>query len=282
MVTLRATQIGDSNWIAAVAVDISFRAKAVVIVPCDFDGDGISDISVYWPEGGNWYVKYSDGGRLVQNWGWKEAVPAPGDYDGDGMTDVAVYWPEGGTNNWSILQSSDGQIKSGGPIDWGWNQGIPVPGDYDGDGMTDVAVYWPEGGTNNWSILQSSDGQIKSGGPINWGWRAAVPVQGDYDGDGITDLAVYWPEGGNWYISYSGGGRLVQNWGWKAAVPAPGDYDGDGVTDIAVYWSDGGTLNWYIRQSSDGQMMSGSPIDWGWHASVVVQSQYWINWILGL
>jgi hypothetical protein len=74
----------------------------------------------------------------------------------------------------------------------------------------------------------------------------------------------------------------VQNWGWKEAVPAPGDYDGDGMTDVAVYSSCGGTNNWYILLSSDGQMKSGSPIDWGWRATVVVQAQYWINLILGL
>ncbi len=322
IVTLRATQIGDANWAAAVAVDISFRVKADWIIPCDFDGDGMSDLSVYWPEGGTWYIRYSGGGSREQNWGWSESVPVPGDYDGDGITDLSVYWPADVTNNWYVLQSSDSQLKFGHPVDWGWGATVPVPGDYDGDGMTDIAVYWPEGGTwyirysgggtreqywgwsetvpvpgdydgdgitdiavywpadvtNNWYILQSSDGQMKFGGPVDWGWSAAVPVPGDYDGDGMTDIAVYWPEGGTWYIRYSGVGTHEQYWGWSETVPVPGDYDGDGITDIAVYWPHDGIKNWFILQSSDGQMKFGGPVDWGWSGAYPTQQSYWLHW----
>jgi len=42
---------------------------------------------------------------------------------------------------------------------------------------------------------------------------------------------------------------------------AVGDLDGDGRADIAVYgWQSG---KWFIRQSTDGQFMSGAPIFWG-------------------
>ncbi len=293
-----------------------------VVVENDYDGDGMTDLAVYWPEGGNWYIRYSGGGTNYQNWGWSATVPVPGDYDGDGITDLAVYWPDDGAANWYVLQSSDSQMKFGGPVSWGWSATVSVPGDYDGDGMTDLAVYWPEGGnwyirysgggTNyqnwgwnatvpvpgdydgdgladlavywpddgaaNWFIQQSSNGQMKFGGPVNWGWSATVPVPGDYDGDGMTDLAIYWPEGGKWYIRYSSGGTHEQSWGWDATVPVPGDYDGDGITDLAVYWSDDGIRNWFILQSSDGQMKSGSPIDWGWHAAFPMNESYWLHW----
>ncbi len=228
MVTLRATQLGDANWSAATAIQISFRAKVDRVVPCDYDGDGMSDLSVYWPEGGNWYIRYGGGGTSTQNWGWSETVPVPGDYDGDGITDIAVYWP------------------------------------------ADV--------TNNWYILQSSDGHLKFGHPLDWGWSAAVPVPGDYDGDGMTDIAVYWPEGGNWYIRYSGGGTSTQNWGWSETVPVPGDYDGDGITDIAVYWPHDGINNWFILQSSDGQMKFGGPVNWGWSGTYPTHESYWLHW----
>ncbi len=322
MVTLRATQLGDSNWGVATAEVISFRAKIVGMVPCDFDGDGMSDLSVYWPEVGNWYIRHSGGGANQQNWGWSATVPVPGDYDGDGITDLAVYWPDDGAANWFVLQSSDSLMKFGGPVDWGWSVTVPVSGDYDGDGMTDLAVYWPEsgnwyirysgGGTHeqnwgwdvtvpvpgdydgdgladlavywpddgaaNWFILQSSDSQMKFGGPMDWGWSDTVPVPGDYDGDGMTDLAVYWPEGGKWYIKYSSGGTREQDWGWSETVPVPGDYDGDGTTDLAVYWPYDGAWNWFILQSSDGQMKFGGPVDWGWSGTYPTSESYWLHW----
>lgn len=39
------------------------------------------------------------------------------------------------------------------------------------------------------------------------------------------------------------------------------DFDGDGADDLALF--DPATGNWYIRRSSDGQMLGGAPINWG-------------------
>jgi hypothetical protein len=50
---------------------------------------GRTDLAVYWPAGGNWYVRRSSGGTTIQNWGWADAIPVPADYDGDGKTDLA-------------------------------------------------------------------------------------------------------------------------------------------------------------------------------------------------
>lgn len=250
-VTVRASQAGDSNWNPA-STSNSFRV-GVVVIP-DFDGDGIADVAVYWPQGGNWYLRNSNGGSTNVTWGWSATMPTPGDYDGDGMSDVSVYWAEGG--NWYLRFSGGGSTN----INWGWNAAVPVQGDYDGDGKTDIAVYWPQ--TGNWYLRYSGGGTTN----INWGWSAAVPVQGDYDGDGKTDIAVYWPQGGNWYVMYSSGGSLVQNWGWSAAAPVPADYDGDGKTDIGVY----NAGNWYLLSSGGGSLTS----NWGWNGALPVPGDY--------
>jgi len=81
-------------------------AAALEPTPVDFDGDGISDITVY--RDGLWFIlRSSDGGQTTVGWGGlPQDIPVPGDYDGDGKVDIAVY--RDGT--WYIIRSSDGGI----------------------------------------------------------------------------------------------------------------------------------------------------------------------------
>ncbi len=78
----------------------------------DFDGDGKSDISVFRPSNGFWYIMQSSGGYSSVQWGLAFDTLVPGDYDGDGKTDLAVYRrgffaSTGGDNNtWYILSST--------------------------------------------------------------------------------------------------------------------------------------------------------------------------------
>ena len=219
----------------------------------DYDGDGKTDIAIWRPGDGNWYIRNSANGTVsTQQWGagYLNDWPVPGDYDGDGKMDYGVWRP--GEGNWYIRRSSDGSVAV---TQWGTGtffaeKDVPVPGDFDGDGKTDIAVWRP--GDGNWYILRSSDGSVAV---TQWGSGALndVPVPGDYDGDGKADIAVWRPGDGNWYILRSSDGAVAMTqWGSGAAndVPVPGDYDGDGKTDIAVWRPGDG--NWYIRRSSDG------------------------------
>ncbi len=126
-------------------VPINWGWSEAVPVQGDYDGDGIADIAVYWPPGGNWYIWGSREGFRKTQWGFDRAEPVPADYDGDGITDLAVYVPA--TGEWIVWGSREGYMK----WQWGWDAAWPVPADFDDDGRADPAVYWPEGG--NWYIL---------------------------------------------------------------------------------------------------------------------------------
>jgi hypothetical protein len=186
----------------------------------DFNGDGSSDVSVWRPSNGRWYLN----GVGSQPWGQSGDIPVNGDYSGDGTTDMAVWRSSNG--RWYI-NGVAGAV-------WGTSGDIPVPGDYDGDGSTDIAVWRPSNG--RW--------YIKGIGGFAWGLSGDIPVPDDYDGDGSTDIAVWRPSNGHWYILGVGGAV----WGTSGDIPVPGDYDGNGTADIAVWRQSDG--RWYIKGGS--------------------------------
>jgi subtilisin family serine protease len=228
----------------------------------DFDGDSKSDMGVYRPDNGVWYIfRSSDGGYDATGWGLSSDKPVPGDYDGDRKTDEAVFRPASGV--WYVLQSSGGYTGTM----WGINTDIPVPGDYDGDGRTDIAVWRPDNGT--WYILRSSDGNYDA---ISWGLNGDTPVPGDYDGDGKTDIAVWRSNIGVWFVlkSSTPGSYSAVQWGLAADKPVPADYDGDGKTDIAVWRPDIGV--WFVLTS--GTPGSYAAMQWGLATDKPVPADY--------
>jgi len=64
-----------------------------VPVPGDYDANGTTDLAVWRPSNGTWYLH---SGATVQ-WGLVGDVPVPGDYDANGTTDLAVWRPSNGT-----------------------------------------------------------------------------------------------------------------------------------------------------------------------------------------
>ncbi len=295
---------------------ITFEPDLVCVVcvtPCppfnhpiaDFDGDGRSDISVFRPGEGNWYLNTSSNGFSVLNWGISSDVLAPGDFDGDGRTDVAVFRPDPDPNQADFyILNSTGFTYTG--YSWGEPNDISVVQDFDGDGRTDVSIYRPSEtrfyvlnssgnsafisrpmpagvpsafdydgdsladlatfSNGQWFISKSSTNHT-SGETVSWGVSDDKLVPGDYDGDGRTDLAVYRPGNGTWYIRKSTGGFEYIQFGIATDIPVPADYDGDGSTDIAVYRNG----VWYISASTSGIIIT----QFGVASDLPIQASYY-------
>ncbi len=60
-------------------------------VRADFDGDGKTDVSVFRPSEGNWYLNRLTDGFVAYNFGISTDVLTPADYDGDGKADTSVF-----------------------------------------------------------------------------------------------------------------------------------------------------------------------------------------------
>lgn len=208
----------------------------------DFDGDGKSDLSVFRPSAGIWYIQGSQSGFQAYGWGTNGDIIVPADYDHDGKTDAAIWRTVPGSNSLFYILKSNGFVFTAVP--WGIEGDIPVVGDYDGDGSADMAVYRPS--NNVWYVIKSSGGVAI----FSYGLPGDIPVVGDFDGDGKVDPTVF--RGGAWITQRSTGGASFVNWGLPTDKLVPADYDGDGKDDYAIYRPSDGV--WWVLRSSDGNV----------------------------
>jgi FG-GAP-like repeat len=242
---------------------VNFGYATDIPVSGDFDNDGKTDLAVFRPSTGTWYLQQSTAGFSAQQFGLNGDIPVAADYDGDSKTDIAVFRPSNGV--WYLQKSTTGFEA----YQFGISTDRPVLGDYDNDGKADIAVWRPS--TGIWYVLRAcslngvcqpvaNDTRCSGQNNTNFvigslGLSTDIPVQGDYDGDGQTDMAVWRPTTGEWFRQKINGCLATYcdlttfPLGTSGDRPIPGDYEGDGKTDVAIFRPSTGA--WYITKSSD-------------------------------
>ncbi|HVE56236.1 MAG TPA: VCBS repeat-containing protein, partial [Pyrinomonadaceae bacterium] len=237
-----------------------FVCTTAVKSRADFDGDGKTDLSVFRPSEGNWYLNQSTAGFGVVNWGISTDVLTPGDFNGDNKTDFAVFRANADSTqpDFYILNTGTSTVSG---VSWGVAGDIPVIRDFDGDAKDDITVFRPS--NNTWYTLKSSGGITVTA----FGQAGDVPVGGDFDGDGKADLTVY--RSGTWISQLSGGGSSNIVLGAAGDVLVPADYDGDNKDDVALFRPSTG--QWWVRKSTDA---STTATNWGTSGDIPVPGDY--------
>jgi uncharacterized delta-60 repeat protein len=248
-------------------VEISYLARLNLVstgptlrAPFDFDGDGKTDIGIFRPSVGEWWINRSlDGQTYALQFGASTDRITPADYTGDGKTDVAVFRPSSG--EWYVLRSEDFSYFS---IPFGTNGDVPVPADYDADGKADFAVFRPS--TSTWFISQSSGAPTRI---EQFGANGDQPVVSDYDGDGKADVAIFRPAAAEWWINRSTAGLIAMQFGASTDKAVQGDYTGDGKADVAIWRPSTGV--WLILRSEDSSFYG---IPFGTTGDVIAPGDY--------
>ncbi|MBK8424218.1 MAG: VCBS repeat-containing protein [Elusimicrobia bacterium] len=193
----------------------------------DFNGDGLSDVFVWWVGSSSpwwdpsastpkpWRVGINKGDHLeYTDWALPSGFPFPldlnrlslgvGDFNGDGFSDI--YYYENG-NTWVGVSNGKSfiiRLWSSNPSFGSYLNGGLLAADFNGDGLTDLG--WRDGSGNTW-IGTSNGYEIKY---TTWGVSGVVAVDksyvtGDFNADGNADFGFRDGNGALWVELLSGG-----------------------------------------------------------------------------
>lgn len=210
---------GAGNW----------DASGSKLVSGDFDGDGKSDMAIFYgyqnERDVRIFVFLSNGTTFkgsaqwwhagVNNWDWEGSKIIADDFDGDGKSDIAVFYGyETERDVTAFVFTSTGSKFpasvpwwSAGPNNWDHSGSELVSGDYNGDGIADMGVMYGYGASQtaiftfpSGTKTFSNSNVYYNSGPGNWPSGATDILSGDFDGDGTDQFGAFFDFGN----AYSG------------------------------------------------------------------------------
>jgi hypothetical protein len=204
----------------------------------DWNGDGKTEIGIFRPSSGTWYLDFNGDGLFDNcvvdkciSWGGAGDTPVVGDWSGDLKTKIGIFRPSNGT--WYLDTDGDGHFDNcvvDKCIPWGGSGDKPVVGDWNGDGKTKIGIFRDSNGT--WYLDTDGDGHFDNcvlDKCLAWGGSEDKPVLGDWNGDGKTKIGIFRPSNGTWYLDPNGDGvfdycvlDLCIPWGGWGDVPVVG------------------------------------------------------------
>ena len=109
---------------------ISGGCRAMSRSSSDFDGDGKTELAVFRPSIGGWFIRNSSESYAIATasfyqWGLPGDVPIAADFDADGKTELAVFRPA--TGEWFIRYSAQSyDASTAGVYQWGLAGDVPI------------------------------------------------------------------------------------------------------------------------------------------------------------
>jgi hypothetical protein len=241
----------------------------------DFNGDGISEIGVFYR--GEWFIDVNGNGKWDNEDLWAKLghdgdLPVTGDWDGDGKDDIGIFGPawlgdpravqrepglpdnqnettgeqknvppkeEDAASGHRIMQlTSTGKARAD-LIDHVFHYGVPgdvpVVGDWNGDGIDSIGVFRK----GRWHLDMDGDGRWSTSDRVaNFGQADDIPIVGDFNGDGIDEIGFY--RDGTFYLDVNANGTWDAHdkefvLGTGSQRPVSGDWNGDGVDEVGVF-----------------------------------------------
>ncbi|WP_214325292.1 RICIN domain-containing protein [Nonomuraea sediminis] len=187
----------------------------------DFDGDGRSDVGLFFNYGGcrtKLWVFYSTGTTFTGStdtpvWDSGDnghcldrSKPVTGDFDGDGRTEIASFYRTDDACVWKLITFELPGARGAFTLNTGagqssscsdWNQLKPIAGDFDGDGKADVGHFYnyANGRTKLWFLTSNGTGFGAEtlrwdSGDNAWDWDKIEASTADVNNDGYDEPVV--------------------------------------------------------------------------------------------